>query len=201
MEGHSIFIWRVAQSEWIKQGWCNMSNIWRWAVWTTSNCNSWNLPHSPSPVTTSPLLKLFLGTRTFHSILLNSSKPLKNKGLMSPSLSLILFIFSGSTVGEGKVNAWKPGKKLKMLSATFWPSWATADESCTLKTYRWNKAIALALSINTNLKGGKRLTWRETRLDHFNNYMWFLFYGWLAFCKFSFFRVNNYWLRTSVISC
>ena len=77
---------------------------------------------SPSPVTTSPSLKLFLGTRTFLSKRLNSPKPLKNRGLMSSLLSLILFIVSGLTVGEGKANASKPGKKLKMLSATFWPS-------------------------------------------------------------------------------
>ena len=65
---------------------------------------------------------------------LNCSKPLKNKGFMPLLLSLILFSFSGSTVGEGKVNASKPGKKLKMLSATFWSSLATAEESWTLKT-------------------------------------------------------------------
>ena len=52
---------------------------------------------------------------------LNSSKPLKNKGLISLLLSLMLLRISGFTVGEGKVNASKPGKKRKMLSATSCP--------------------------------------------------------------------------------
>ena len=50
---------------------------------------------------------------------LKSSNPLKNKGLICLLLSLMLFNTSGSTVGEGKVKASKPGKKLKMLSAAF----------------------------------------------------------------------------------
>lgn len=51
--------------------------------------------------------------------LLKFSNPLMNKGLMRLLLSIILLNASGSKVGEGKVNASKPGKKLKMLSATF----------------------------------------------------------------------------------
>lgn len=72
----------------------------------------------PSPVTNSPSLKLCFGDRVVSINLLNFSKPLKNKGLTLSFFLFILFIVSGSTVGDGKVNASKPEKKRKMLSAT-----------------------------------------------------------------------------------
>jgi len=62
-----------------------------------------------------------LGTKQVLSKFLNFSKPLKNKGLISGLLSLMLSSISGFNVGRGKLNASKPGKKRRMLSATSCP--------------------------------------------------------------------------------
>ena len=89
----------------------------------------------PSPVTTSPSLKLCLGFSMDHSDRLNCSIPSRNRG---SSWSLLLFTFfrtSLSTVGVGCWKASNPGKKRKILSATSWAGSWREKELCSLNTY------------------------------------------------------------------
>jgi len=82
----------------------------------------------PSPVTNSPSLKLRLGHKIVSNLTFNCSKPLKNGGL---SWLFFWFMFSKSsllTVGGGKSNAAKTGKKSRMLATTV-VSWSVDDET------------------------------------------------------------------------
>ena len=63
----------------------------------------------PSPVTSSPSLKLFLGLKIFSSNRLNLSNSWK-KGIIWLSLSLMFLNSSLSAVGGGNENASKPEK-------------------------------------------------------------------------------------------
>ena len=88
----------------------------------------------PSPVTTSPSLKLLLGPKMPLTSRLNASKLRKNEGFTRLLSSCNLLCTSGSPVGGGRANASKPLKKLKMLLATFCPSsgnaWALSEKTC-----------------------------------------------------------------------
>ena len=91
--------------------------------------------HLPSPVTYSPSLKLRLGDSLDLSSALNSWTPRTNDLFTSCCTSSLLRFTttSGSDEGGGSLKASNPGKKFKILSAT-WFDWSPFEVGSDKKT-------------------------------------------------------------------
>ena len=90
--------------------------------------------HIPSPVTSSPSVKLCFGTSIDFIIFLNCSNSLRNWGCNWSFFVLRFPSTFWSVEGGDRANASKPGKKLKIPLATSSPFFLLLRGACSRKT-------------------------------------------------------------------